>query len=149
MYDVHRDLHELLESHGVAISPVYRTLSGDALTEQLSYATDAMYGLAATLLSSPRMVAHNLVQNSIDEAKGAARIKVIAERYAPPDLAAKMFRHVRDEMRHSSQFMSLLEITGRRCIADSVANAASAEVRKVLDFDDELRAFICRVHSIE
>lgn len=147
MFDVLADLHALFREHGVATSPLYDESIGRALRPPaLAYGTPAMYGITATVLSSRRMVAYNLTQNAIDEAKGAARIQVVADRYAEPALHRKMNRHVGEELKHSRQFKRLVEATGYGTMDDYI-DAKIAE--EVLDFDDSLQAFICRVHSIE
>lgn len=147
MYDVLDDLKQLYRDSGISPGPTYlrsmeRALGGGAL----AYGTPAMTGITDTVLSSPRMVAFNLVQNSIDEAKGAARIQVIADKYADEPLYKKMHRHVGEEMKHSRQFHDLVPATGYEAVQEEPDAKAADEV---LDFDDELRAFICRVHSIE
>ena len=117
-----------------------------ALGPGLAYGSAAMFGVTATVLSSRKMIAYNLAQNAIDEAKGAARIQMIADRYADGPLHKKMHRHVGEELKHSRQFKELVPATGYHTRDDPVDEKATEEV---LDFDDELRAFICRVHSIE
>lgn len=143
--NVRKDLQELLRAKGVEPTSHYLAVADRALGEALSYNTPAMYGMAAALFESERMIAHNLIQNSIDEAKGAARVEIIARRYAPPELKKKMLKHVGDELRHSRQFLSLLKLTSYRSETADERNAVAA----VFEFDDELKAFLCRVHSIE
>lgn len=147
MYQVYDDLKQLFADRDITTSPHYDKLMASMLGPGLAYATPAMYGLTSTVLSSRRMVAYNLVQNSIDEAKGAARIQVIADKYAAgTPLYKKMKRHVGEELKHSRQFKELVDATGYEAIDTPVPPEATEEV---LDFDDELKAFICRVHSIE
>ena len=143
--NVKQDLLKLLRSKGVRTTPEYVSAVSQALDEGLSYNTPAMFGMAETLFQSEMMIAYNLIQNSIDEAKGAARVEIIARRYAPPALKKKMLRHVGDELRHAKQFLALLKLTPYRAEADSDGKAAE----EVFEFDDELKAFMCRVHSIE
>ena len=71
----------------------------------------------------------------------------MADRYAPPDLQRKMKRHVGEELKHSKQFGELVPITGYRM--EEVADNKPELIEEVLEFDDDLHAFICRVHSIE
>lgn len=149
MYHIAEELKLLYRTHNIRTTPAYDDIMAQALGPHLAYATSAMDGLCRTLFSSSPMIAYNLLQNSIDEAKGAARICVIADRYAPPELAEKMKRHVREELKHSAQFMSLISTIEVGQIEREESPKTPAEVSKVLDFDDELRSFICRVHSIE
>lgn len=142
--NVKQDLLQLLRSKGVRTTPEYVSAVSEALDEGLSYNTPAMFGMAQTLFQSDMMIAYNLIQNSIDEAKGAARVEIIARRYAPPALKKKMLRHVGDELRHAKQFLDLMKLTPYRAEEDSEGTAA-----EVFEFDDELKAFLCRVHSIE
>jgi len=147
VYEVGSDLAELYRSHEIKTAEPYNSLMAQALGPGLAYSTPAMYGVTATVLSSKRMIAYNLVQNSIDEAKGAARIQVIADRYAADTpLHKKMKRHVGEELKHSQQFKDLVAATGY--LAQS-GDPEPGAIDDVLDFDDELKAFICRVHSIE
>ena len=147
MYDVLGDLKELYSDRGISPGATYlqsmeQALGGGAL----AYGTPAMVGITDTVLSSRRMIAFNLVQNSIDEAKGAARIQLIADRYADPALAKRMKKHVGEELKHSRQFKELVPATGYDVLEEQADEQA---VEEVLDFDDELKAFMCRVHSIE
>lgn len=147
MYDVRQSLQDLYKSNDLTVGDRYTDSMHRALGPALAYGTPAMYGITATVLSSRKLVAYNLVQNSVDEAKGAARIQVIADRYAADmPLYKKMHRHVGEELKHSRLFAELVSVTGYELIQDE-ADPVGAE--EVLDFDDELRAFICRVHSIE
>lgn len=147
MFDILADLKSLNEESGISNSDEYYELMGLSLGPGLSYSTAAMYGITQTVLSSNRLIAYNLVQNSIDEAKGAARIQVIIDRYVKdPDLARRMNRHVGEELKHSKLFKDLVAKTGYDVDESSFDPRLSEEV---LDFDDELHAFICRVHSIE
>ncbi len=54
--------------------------------------------MTQTLFGNKRMIAHNLLQNAIDEAKGAARVNIVAEKYANSELLDKMKRHVGDKL---------------------------------------------------
>lgn len=149
MYEVAGDLQALYQAAGIRFSAEYAAVMRDCLGPDLAYATPAMYGLAATTFSSRVMIAHNLVQNAIDEAKGAARVCVMANRYAGPELLERMKRHVQDEMKHSAQFWSMLDvIQAVRPEVDHSETAAGA-VAQIVDFDDPLETFLCRVHSIE
>ncbi len=146
MWDVCRDLENLYKEHGIEVHDRYRDAMRRALDRpSLSFGTPAMYGITSTVLSSKKMIAHNLVQNSIDEAKGAARIQIIADRYADPALAEKMKRHVAEELKHSKLFLDLVDVTGYSVTSEDVDET----VDDVMDFDDDVKAFICRVHSIE
>ncbi|MDE2431102.1 MAG: hypothetical protein KGM99_20460 [Burkholderiales bacterium] len=149
MYNVYEDLISLYASHHVPVGNRYKAVIKQALGKNLAYATSAMQGLATTIFSSPSMVAYNLLQNSVDEAKGAARVNLIADRYASGSLKDKMKQHVRDELKHSAQFLSLLKVTGVSDYTFEGESNGKAEAEKTLDFDDELQKFICRVHSIE
>jgi hypothetical protein len=140
------DLKALYAEHEFTSGPVYTDSMERALTQHLSYGTPGMYGITATVLSSRKMIAYNLMQNAIDEAKGAARIQIVADKYAGPDLHKKMHRHVGEELKHSKLFLELIDCTGYR---SEGGESTPSEVQQVLDFDDDLRAFICRVHSIE
>lgn len=140
------DLRDLYKGREFVPGEHYAASMERALTAHLAYGTPAMYGITATVLSSRKMIAYNLMQNSIDEAKGAARIQIIADKYADPDLHKKMHRHVGEELKHSKQFLALIEATG---FAVEHAEAKDDDVQQVLDFEDDLQAFICRVHSIE
>src|SRR5436309_1933739 len=102
--NVLEDLQDLYRKHGLRPGAAYTGAMEQALAPGLSYGTPAFYGITATILSSKRMIAYNLVQNSIDEAKGGSRIQLVADRYAPPDLHRKMKRHVGEELKHSKQF---------------------------------------------
>lgn len=148
MYNVLNDLRQLYRDHQVETAERYEDSMARALGPELAYGSPAMYGVTATVLSSRRMIAYNLAQNAIDEAKGAARIQMIADKYATADgdLYKKMHRHVGEELKHSKLFKELVPATGYETRDDPVEPEAAEEV---LDFDDELRAFICRVHSIE
>ncbi len=146
MYDVLNDLKRLYKDHALETSGSYDDSMTRALGPDLAYGSPAMYGVTATVLSSRRMIAYNLAQNAIDEAKGAARIQMIADKYADGDLFKKMHRHVGEELKHSRLFKALVPATGYETRDDPVQPDATEDV---LDFDDELKAFICRVHSIE
>ncbi len=148
MFNVLNDLGQLYRDHKVETAERYNDSMTRALGPELAYGSPAMYGVTATVLSSRQMIAYNLAQNAIDEAKGAARIQMIADKYADAgsDLHKNMHRHVGEELKHSKLFKSLVPATGYETRDDPVDPAATEEV---LDFDDELRAFICRVHSIE
>lgn len=140
------DLSDLYKSREFSPGEKYQDSMQRALTASLAYGTPSMFGITATVLSSRKMIAYNLMQNSIDEAKGAARIQIIADKYADPELHKKMHRHVGEEMKHSKQFMELIEATGYH---SESTEPETEEVERVLDFDDDLKSFICRVHSIE
>lgn len=147
MYHVLSDLRDLYRTSGIECSDEYYRLMPYSLNQGLSYSTPAMYGITQTVLSSDRMIAYNLIQNSIDEAKGAARIQVIIDRYVDePDLAKRMNRHVGEELKHSRMFKNLVAETGYE-VDESAFDPRLTE--EVLDFDDDLHSFICRVHSIE
>lgn len=144
--DVKADLYDLYAQRDIDPGPAYRDSMERSLTRSLAYGTPSMSGITSTVLSSLKLIAYNLVQNSVDEAKGAARIQVIADKYADPELAKKMHRHVGEELKHSRQFLDLVKATGFE--TEDVPFAESS-IEEVLDFEDDLRAFICRVHSIE
>jgi hypothetical protein len=145
---VHSDLCDLYAHHGVKVSHKYKAVSAEIMGSALAYATPMMRGIVETIFSSPIMIAFNLIQNSIDEAKGAARVQLIANRYATGDLQAKMDRHVSDEFKHSVQFRQLLDVVEVGEFAKS-SDDPSQEIENVLQFDDDLVSFMCRVHSIE
>lgn len=148
MYDVLADLKNLYKEREIQLGELYVESMTSALDHQLSYQVPAMYGITRTLFDSPKMIAWNLVQNGIDEAKGAARIQIIAEKYAEPDLHKKMMRHVGEELKHSRLFLNMVQLTGYQTVEVDLADGEE-QVGQVMDFDDDLRAFICRVHSIE
>lgn len=148
MIDLKKDLYTLYSSRGVQTNEQYRAVIDQSLGPFVPYVTPVMTGMISTLFRSRELIAQNLVQNSIDEARGAVRIGIIAEKHAPPELSRKMKRHVGEEMKHSRQFRKLVELTGFRC-EQVESDAVLAETGEVLDFDDDLREFICRVHSIE
>jgi hypothetical protein len=141
-------LLRLYSTRGIQISPGYAQACDRFLGPGLAYATPMMRGVTATLLSNPTLLAFNLVQNAIDEAKGAARVKLIADRHATGDLASKMRRHVADEFKHSVQFRKLLAVV-EVANCDRDPDEVGREVASVLEFDDDLQVFICRIHSIE
>jgi hypothetical protein len=146
MYNVLHDLRQLYADHGITTASRYDDSMSRALGIQLAYGSPAMFGVTATVLTSRIMIAYNLAQNAIDEAKGAARIQIIADKYATGELYKKMHRHVGEELKHSRQFKALVPATGFTTRDDPVTPEVTEEV---LDFEDELRSFICRVHSIE
>lgn len=148
MFNVFSDLMGLYESKGIPVTDTYKKIASDALGPSLAYATPTMHGLVLTIFSSDEMIAHNLIQNSIDEAKGAARISLITERYSPPELRKGFMRQVEDEWRHSEQFLGLLPLVGYEY--ERVTDEESKkELANVIDFDDDLHMFGCRAHSIE
>lgn len=147
--DVKRDLFFLFQQRNIEIHPSYQQIMGEQLVEGLAYTTPLMFGLINTLLSNLKMMAYNLLQNSIDEAKGAARVHLIAKRYAASPLRQEMLRHAGDEMHHSRQFAEMIVHTGYEYEDTSDTEEAAQAAEDVLAFDDDLYAFICRVHSIE
>ncbi len=148
MFDIQQDLLGLFDTRGVVLEPCYRRAITDTFSRMVSYNTPVMHGMIMTLFSDKRMIAYNLLQNAIDEAKGAARVKIMADRYATGDLLRQMRAHVGDEFRHSKLFAACIAYTGHQCQADESPDAA-AEVQQVCEFDDELMTFMARVHSIE
>lgn len=145
---VFKDLCGLYSDRNIQMCSDYLESCERALGEGLAYSTPAMYGITKTLLSSASLFAHNLAQNATDEAKGAARVRLVAGRYASGELLAKMKRHVADEFKHSVQFRKLIPLTGITHFRRAPGEVAD-EIDKVLNFDDDLRSFLCRVHSIE
>jgi hypothetical protein len=89
VFNVLNDLRQLYREHQVETDGRYEESMTRALGSELAYGSPAMYGVTATVLSSRRMIAYNLAQNAIDEAKGAARIQMIADKYADGDLYKK------------------------------------------------------------
>lgn len=151
-YEIFHDLQGLLLAHGVIPGKIYLETLGHYFSDVVAYNSPAMRGLVETLLSSPTMVAFNLLQNAVDEAKGGARVQIMAERYAKDDLRTKMLTHAQDEFRHSTQFLGLIKFTGIQ--TESAQNEEEkaecfVETQQVFDFDDTLTTFIARVHSIE
>jgi len=151
-YEIFHDLQGLLLAHGVIPGQIYLETLGHYFSDVVAYNSPAMRGLVETLLSSPTMVAFNLLQNAVDEAKGGARVQIMAERYAKDDLRTKMLTHAQDEFRHSTQFLGLIKFTGIQ--TESAQNEEEkaecfVETQQVFDFDDTLTTFIARVHSIE
>lgn len=147
-FDVAGDLLRLMRQRGVTLTSAYERVIGTVATEGFSYCTPAMFGITETLFSNKLMIAHNMLQNAVDEAKGAARVNVIAQKYADPVLHNKMKRHVSDELRHSRMFAESIALTGFRIEKEDEAVISQA-VDDVLVFDDDLITFLCRVHSIE
>jgi hypothetical protein len=145
---VHDDLMHLFESKGLIPCDRYKKVVADHLHHFLPYGSDVMHGVILTLFQSDKMVAFNLIQNSIDEAKGATRIGIIADRYAHEPLKSKMMTHVSEEMKHSQQFLGLLPMTSCHYVQNE-ADGQTEEIKGILDFDDDLVGFLCRVHSIE
>lgn len=143
--NVKEDLESLLTEHNVAIESGYTRVLETLNRVGFSYSTPAMYGMACTLFSSKELIAFNLLQNAIDEAKGAARVNIIADRYAPEELKKMMKRHVGDELKHSRQFADMIPLTGYA----SQPVSENEGIDDVFEFDDELKTFLCRVHSIE
>lgn len=88
------------------------------------------------------MMAYNLIQNAVDEAKGAARVHLVAERYASPELKKKMLRHVSDEMRHSRLFAQLIQYTGYDYEENDSEEENERSVTELFEFDDDLSAFL-------
>lgn len=148
MYDVFSDLMSLYESKRIPVTKTYEEIASEALGPSLAYATPTMHGLVLTIFANDKMIAHNLIQNAIDEAKGAARIKIITERYSPPELRNKFMRQVNDEWRHSKMFLGLLPLVGYE-YDNTPDEESQKELDNVLDFDDNLHTFGCRAHSIE
>jgi len=148
MIELAKDLFFLYKTNGIEVCKKYKEIILNNLIKNLSYTSPIMEGLVKTLLNNKKMMAFNLIQNSIDEAKGAARIKIIAEKYADKSLKEEMIKHVNDEMRHSALFASLIPYTGFE-IEKDINDNNYKEVDLVFDFDDNLKEFICRVHSIE
>jgi rubrerythrin len=142
------DLFSLYERNEITICEKYRGIVLDNLIADLSYTSPIMEGIVRTVFNSKKMMAFNLIQNAIDEAKGAARVRIIAERYADKELREKMLKHVNDEMNHSSMFAELVQYTGYEVETEDFSEHAE-EINSVFDFDDDLKQFICRVHSIE
>lgn len=147
--NIQKDLFALYQERDIALFSSYQLIMGEQLAEGLSYTTPLMVGLIDTLLSNSKMMAYNLLQNAIDEAKGAARVHLIAERHAPDPLKKEMLRHAGDEMRHSRQFAEMIFCTGYEYEDTSDTKETAHAAEEVLAFDDDLYAFICRVHSIE
>lgn len=149
MINVKEDLMELYAERTMTVTPLYQEIMSQQLAEGLAYTEPVMVGLIETLFRSKTMMAYNLLQNAIDEAKGAARVHLIAERYANPQLKKEMFRHAGDEFRHSRQFAGLIQCTGFDYEESAANDDTNDPVDDILDFDDELQPFVCRVHSIE
>ncbi len=149
IFDIKKDLFTLFQKQNIVLSLSYRQIMGEQLAEGLAYTTPLMVGLIDTLLSNLNMMAYNLLQNSIDEAKGAARVHLIAERHATDPLKKEMFRHAGDEMRHSRLFAKMIANTGYEYEEVPDTKEIERATNAVLEFDDDLYAFICRVHSIE
>lgn len=148
MFNVFSDLMDLYKNKGIPVNKTYEEIASQALGPSLAYATPTMHGLVLTIFANDEMIAHNLIQNSIDEAKGAARISIITERYSPPELRKKFMRQVEDEWRHSKQFLDLLPLVGYK-FEHTPDEESEKELDNVLDFDDDLYTFGCRAHSIE
>lgn len=149
MYPLLQDLREAFLHAHIKVGPRYLDLMGGLLSPSTSYLTPAMFGMTRVVLSQPHLVAQNLVQNAIDEAKGAARVWKMASTRASGGLAIKMHKHVKDELRHSGQFRGLIPLTGEVATPIERSEEVEAQAAHVMDFDDDLRSFICRVHSIE
>ncbi|PSV20611.1 GTPase [Photobacterium leiognathi subsp. mandapamensis] len=147
MNNIQNELYAMLESFNVNPSDEYKECIEKYLTADLSFTSELMEGLAKTIFRSKKMMAYYLLHNSIDEAKGAARLRLMANRYADEELKQKMLRHYNDEMNHSTMFASLIPLTGYEAEVDDTG--VEGELTKILDFDDNIKTFIFRVHSIE
>jgi hypothetical protein len=141
------DLIQMLRSKNTTLTKEYLGTLHILEAEGFPYCSDAMIGMTKTLFSHNLMIAHNMIQNAVDEAKGAARVKVIADKYAESPLLEKMYRHAGDELRHSKMFADAVRLTGYEIEHDDHVGNETAD--EVLDFDDDLKTFVCRVHSIE
>lgn len=147
-FDVAHDLLKMMRDRKVHLVPQYEEVIQRISDEGFSYCTPAMLGMTQTLFDNKRMIAHNLLQNAIDEAKGAARVNIVAENYANPELRDKMKRHVGDELRHSKMFADAIALTGFQSEKEE-GGSVQETVDQVFEFDDDLVTFLCRVHSIE
>ncbi|WP_305814837.1 hypothetical protein [Photobacterium leiognathi] len=147
MNNIQNELYAMLESFNVNPSDEYKECIEKYLTADLSFTSELMEGLAKTIFRSKKMMAYYLLHNSIDEAKGATRLRLMANRYADEELKQKMLRHYNDEMNHSTMFASLIPLTGYEAEVDDTG--VEGELTKILDFDDNIKTFIFRVHSIE
>jgi rubrerythrin len=146
MINIEKDLMKLYENNNILVSNIYKDCVFDNLVRDLAYTSPIMEGMVSTLFKSKKMMAFNLLQNAIDEAKGAARVRIIAERYANDELRVKMIRHVNDEMNHSKMFADMIPLTGFDIEHD---DSEANDIDNVFNFDDDLKQFLCRVHSIE
>jgi rubrerythrin len=146
MINIEKDLMKLYENNNILVSNIYKDCVFDNLVRDLVYTSPIMEGMVSTLFKSKKMMAFNLLQNAIDEAKGAARVRIIAERYANDELRVKMIRHVNDEMNHSKMFADMIPLTGFDIEHD---DSEANDIDNVFNFDDDLKQFLCRVHSIE
>ena len=147
MNDIQKNLYGMLDDNGTVPSEEYKECIEKYLTSDLSFTSELMDGLARTIFKSKKMMAYYLLHNSIDESKGAARLRMIANRYADEELKPQMMRHYNDEMNHSALFASLIPYTGYQ--TEKYEEGIEDEMDKILNFDDNLKTFIFRVHSIE
>ncbi|MCW8336710.1 GTPase, partial [Vibrio sp. DBSS07] len=108
MNDIQSSLYDLFDTKGVSLSKEYKDCIEKYLVSDLSFTSEMMNGLARTIFQNKKMMAYYLLHNAIDEAKGAARLRMIAERYADDELRQRMLRHYNDEMNHSTLFGSLI-----------------------------------------
>ena len=146
--DVAKKLLDLLQSDAVVVDRDYALVIDHIRKEGFSYATPAVLGMVSTLFSDNMMVAHNLLQNAADEAKAAARINIIAERYAEPPLRQQMQSHAADSLQHGELFAEAVKYTGFSTEACTEEDKLQI-VEEVFDFDDELTLFVCQVHVVE
>ena len=147
MNNIQNSLYGLFDTQGVSLSKEYKDCIEKYLVSDLSFTSEMMNGLARTIFQNKKMMAYYLLHNAIDEAKGAARLRMIAERYADDELRPLMLRHYNDEMNHSTLFASLIPLTGYE--TETHEHEVQYELDKVMNFDDELKTFLFRVHSIE
>lgn len=147
-FNVFDDLMSLLKSNHIAVQESYEQTFLDIESRGFSFNSQVMFGMVHEIFKSNRMIAYNLLQNAIDEAKGAARVDIIANKYAQGELKAKMKSHVADELKHSKMFANAIELTGFFKEVDN-SEEVSNVLEETFDFDDDLQVFICRVHSIE
>ena len=82
MNNIQNSLYGLFDDRGVSLSKEYKDCIEQYLVSDLSFTSEMMNGLARTIFQNKKMMAYYLLHNAIDEAKGAARLRMIAERYA-------------------------------------------------------------------
>lgn len=148
MFNLKPDLQTLYASHNIDICPEYLSVLDQHLLSNLSYISPLMHGLIKTICQSPLMIAYHFMHNAVDKATGAARIDIIAQKYASGNLREQMLAHSQQESTHSQIFAQLIPATGydfEKKLTEDILD----EVAEIYDYDDNLIDFIFRLHATE